>query len=278
MERIFNTIKEQQPTFSKGLKKIATHFFNDPKIFAVHSAAQVGGQIGVSETTVIRFCYKLGYDGYKALQEDVQYYLFQKSSLLDYAEAKRSEANHSIKKMMQNDINHISKLIDQLPEKDLEMAVSTIASADRVLVSGVRSSHALASWFAFALDLVIGRTRFYQPNVDDVLLRISELTESSVFVAFSFHRYAVETVQIAKLAKQQGAFVIAFTDSPFSPISEFSDLVMPVQVKSTLDAAPVVFSLMNSIVSTISLRNSGTFQERADRFDSIEAQEFFYKT
>ncbi|MFD1040552.1 MurR/RpiR family transcriptional regulator [Virgibacillus byunsanensis] len=277
MEHIFSSIKKKQATFSKAFKRVSTYVFNDPKIFAIHSAAQAGRRMGVSETTVIRFSHALGYSGYKALQEDVQFNLFQKSSLSDYAETKRSENNHSIKAMMHNDMDNILKLTEQIADQDLEETVTRIANADRLLISGVRSSHALASWFSFALDLVVGNTRFYQPNVDDVLLRISELTKRSVFVAFSFHRYAVETVHIAKLAQQQGAFVIAFTDSPFAPITEFSDLTLAVQlnVKSTLDAAPVVFSLMNSIVSTISLRNSEAFQERVERFDSIEAQDFF---
>ncbi|MFA1822281.1 MurR/RpiR family transcriptional regulator [Virgibacillus oceani] len=274
MEHIYTAINEQQANFSKGFKKIAASFIQDPKLFAVYSAAEAGKQMGVSETTVIRFSHMLGYKGYKALQEDVQQHLFQKSSLSDYAETKRQG---SIKDMMHNDRDNILKVIEQISEEDLEKAVKKLSVADQVLISGVRSSHAPASWFAFALDLVIGKTRLYQPNSDDVLLRLSELTEKSVFVAFSFHRYTKDTIHMAKLAKQQGAFVITFTDSPFSPISKYADLNLAVQlsIKSTLDVAPVLFSLMNSIVSTISLRNAEDFHRRVKQFDAMEAADFF---
>lgn len=279
MERIYQRIYEHQSTFSKNLQKISAHFYDDPKIFAVFSAAEAAKVIGVSETTVIRFCQKLGYKGYSALQEEVQHLLFQKSSLSDYVEAKAvdDKTSQPIKSLMENDRHAIQKVMEQIPEMHLETAVKKLTAADHVLIAGVRSSHALASWFAFSLDLIIGNTRLYQPNVDDVLLRISKLTEKSVFVAFSFHRYAVDTIHIAKLAKQQGTFVIAFTDSPISPITQHASLVLPIQLnmKSTLDAAPAVLSLTNSIASAVSLAKPDQFHKRAKLFDSINGQDFF---
>ncbi|MBP1970776.1 DNA-binding MurR/RpiR family transcriptional regulator [Virgibacillus natechei] len=279
MERIYQKIYEQQSTFSKNLQKISAHFYDDPKTFAIYSAAEAAKVIGVSETTVIRFCQKLNYKGYSALQKEVQHHLFQKSSLSDYVEAKAvdDKTSEPIKSLMEHDRHSIQKVMEQIPEMHLEKTVKKLANSDHVLIAGARSSHALASWFAFSLDLIVGNTRFYQPNVDDVLLRISELTEQSVFVAFSFHRYAADTIHIAKLAKQRGAFVITFTDSPISPITNHASLVLPLQlnVKSTLDAAPAILSLTNSITSAVSLAKPDQFQKRAKLFDSIDGQDFF---
>ncbi|ASN05364.1 MurR/RpiR family transcriptional regulator [Virgibacillus necropolis] len=279
MERIYQKLYEKQATFSKSLQKVSSCLLNDPKLFIIYSATDAGKEMGVSETTVIRFCQQLGYKGYSDLQEEIRNNLLQKSSLSDYLEDKSVDTtkDQPIKSLMVNDMDNIEKTMKQLSEELLETAVSKIAIADRVLISGVRSSHALASWLAFSLDLIVGNTRLYQPNVDDILLRISELTEKSVFVAFSFHRYAIDTINIAKLAKEQGAFVIAITDSPISPITVYSSLILPVQlnVKSTLDVAPAVLSLTNSIVSTISLGNSDKFQKRAELFDSIKGHDFF---
>lgn len=279
MEHIYQRLYDTQETFSKSLQSISSYLLNDPKLFVIYSAAEAGKEMGVSETTVIRFCQRLGYKGYSGLQEEIRNNLLQKSSLSEYLEDKTVDntKNQPIKNLMVNDIANIEKTLKQLSEEKLETAVSKLAIADRVLVSGVRSSHALASWFAFSLDLVMGNTRLYQPNVDDILLRISELTDKSVCVAFSFHRYAVDTINIAKLAKKQGAFVIAITDSPISPITAYSSLVLPVQlnVKSTLDVAPAVLSLLNSIVSTLSLENTEKFQKRAELFDSIKGNDFF---
>ncbi len=279
MDHIYEKINSQKRTFSKGFNKIANYFLRDPQVFAMNSATQAGVLIGVSETTIIRFANGLGYSGYSELQQDVQQSFFNKSNLSGFLDSKSldSDSSSPIKNLIFNDINNIQQFISQISEKDLEKVVEKLTEANRILTCGVRSSHSFASWFTFALDLIRGDTRLYQPNLDDVLLRISELDKSSVVVAFSFHRYAVDTIHLAKLAKRQGAYIIAFTDSTFAPITKHADTVLPIQlqVKSTLDVAPIAFTLMNSIISSVSLKSPVHFQERINSFDSIRTEDLF---
>lgn len=279
MENIYQKVYEQKNTFTNSLQKIASYILENPRLFAVSSATEAGKQIGVSETTIIRFCKQLGYKGYKELQEEVQNILLQRSSLSDYVEDKKVDGGtaNSIKQLMASDAGNIQKMMQHLSEESLSTAVTKLTNADRVIVAGVRSSHALASWFSYSLDLIHGNTRMYNPGTDDILLRLSELTEKSVFVGFSFHRYAVDTINIAKHAKDKGAFVIGITDSSFSPITAYCDLVLNVQLsgKSTLDAAPAVMSLSNSIIASISLENNEKVKQRVELFDSISGKDFF---
>jgi DNA-binding MurR/RpiR family transcriptional regulator len=178
---------------------------------------------------------------------------------------------------MAKEAKTIQQVAARLPEDKLETIVHRLSDCDRALIAGVRSSHALASWFAFALDLVMGKTRLYQPTVDDVLLRVGELTARSVVVAFSFHRYAADTIHLAKLAKKQEAFVIAITDTPAAPIAVHADVIVPIhlQTVSTLDAATVVMSLAKGIISAVSQQNTEQFQQRVSHFEQIDGKDFF---
>ncbi|MFD2209614.1 MurR/RpiR family transcriptional regulator [Virgibacillus halophilus] len=278
MEAIYQRIAAQQLSFSKNLLKITSHLYEDPKMFAMQSAAEAGKRMGVSETTVIRFCQKLGYAGYRELQEEIRHELFRKSTLAEFVEPVADDAQRaSVKALMAKDINNVQRVLEHLSEDKLAAVVSRLSACDRVLVAGVRSSHALASWFAYALDLVMGKTRLYQPTVDDVLLRVGELTPKSVVVAFSFHRYAADTIHLAKLAKKQGVFVVALTDTPAAPIAAYADMILPIhlQTTSTLDAAPVVMSLAKSIVSAVSLENKEEFQQRVTNFEQLDGNDFF---
>lgn len=278
MENLYTKIKEHQSTFSKSFKKIASHIYSDPSVFAMNSAQEAGRKIGVSETTIIRFARTLGYKGYSDLQQEYQQQIFQKSSLANYRDRKLSSQSqvNSIKELMLNDMNSIQTVVEQISDSDLEQAVIKLSNAKNIFIAGVRSSNALASWFAYALDIVVGNARQYLPS-DDILVRVSELNEKSVFVAFSFHRYGITTINLAKLAKKQGATIISFTDNPYSPISVYSDITLSIQLEkqSTLDLVPAVFSLMNSIISTITLRAPELFQKRVSQFDGIEASSFF---
>lgn len=279
MERIFKRIRNSEQAFSKGLKKAAAYIQQDPSTFATSSAKETGKQIGVSETTIIRFANTLGYDGFRSLQQDVQQQLLQKSSLSDFRDSKitSDSHNHSVKDLMENDRILIQEAMNQLSEKDLEAAITALINADLIQVAGSRSSYSLASWFSFALDLVAGNTHHLHTPGEDVLLRITELNEKSMFVAFSFHRYAIDTINLSKLAKKQGAEVLAFTDNPYSPISDYADITLAIQAKnqSTLDLAPAVLSLLNSIVSAISIKIPQSFENRVAKFDAIDTDGIF---
>lgn len=280
MDTLKITVQEKYNHFSKGLKKVSKHFLTNPEAFALNSAGQVGNQINVSETTVIRFCYALGYSGFSSFQKDIQDQLLNKhSSLFEYHSMKYemdSDQDFS-KKIMQKDAEVINQTAERLSTEDFQRAVDQLAIADRVLVSGVRSSHAMAHWFTFTLELIRGNVRLYRPDIDDLILRIKEMDKNSVFVAFSFHRYAVETINMAKEAKRQGAFVIGITDSEVAPIKDYVDVLFTVKlpVKSTLDVAPAVFSLMNTLISGVSVKNSEKFKERMEAYEQLHFQHFF---
>ncbi|PLR95764.1 MurR/RpiR family transcriptional regulator [Bacillus sp. T33-2] len=280
MESIKRKIEDQFDQFSKGLKKVATYFLKSPEAFAVQPAEQIGKEIGVSETTVIRFCHALGYNGYSLFQKDIQDNMFNRqSSLFEYQAGKKQMEHepHFAKKMLLMDADIIRQTAEGLSEGNFKEAVSRLSGADQVLVSGVRSSHSMAHWFSFSLDLVRGNVRMFRPDTDDVLLRIGELNEDSTLVAFSFHRYALETINIAKEAKKRGAYVIAITDSKVAPIRAHSDISFTVQlpVKSTLDAAPAIFSLMNAIVAGISVKNPELFEKRRKAYENLRLENFF---
>lgn len=276
MEELFAKIEEQNPTYSKSFKKIAGFIFSETNLFAVCSAKQVAHKIGVSETTVIRFCQRLGYEGYGDFQQEIQSRLFEKSSLSGYAH-RTPNLNDSVKNLMAQDAENIQKIIDQIDESVLIEAVDRLTRAERTLVTGSGPSSSMATWFSFALDMIFGNVRSFFPESDNILIRINELNERSVFVAFSFHRYNQSTIKVARTVKERGAFIIGFTDHRFSPLAEVADLTLPIELstRSSLDVAPVVFSIMNSIVSKISLQNPDLIKERSKLLDNLNAKDFF---
>lgn len=280
MDALKSKVQSKYDEFSKGLKMVAKYFLANPEAFAMNSGVQVGQEINVSETTVIRFCHALGYSGYSALQKNVQEQLLnKKSSLFEFHYMKNStEMDQEFsKKMMVKDAEVILQTAERLNGEDFTKAVDHLAQSERVLVSGVRSSHAMAQWFSFTLDLMRGNVRLFRPDTDDIMLRISEMNEGSTFVAFSFHRYALETINMAKEAKRQGAFVIGITDSEVAPIREHADILFTVQlpIKSTLDVAPAVFSLMNAIVGAVAVKNSEQFAKRTKVYEELQLNRFF---
>lgn len=280
MEALFQKINEQYDNMSASLKKVAQYLRKDPESFAVNSAVEMGKKIGVSETSVIRFCHSLGFKGFSSLQKEVRDAVFsQRSTLKAYTTKSilQEGETSSLKKVMQMDAINIQRVADSLQEGTFNEAVAKISSASNIVVAGVRSSHGMAQWFTFALNLIKGNTSCYRPDVDDVFLHLTSMSEQSVFVAFSFHRYALDTLHLAEEAKKRGAFVIGITDNELAPIRDYSSLILAVQlpVTSTLDAAPAVFSLMNAIITAVALENKEVFIKRQEEYESFDGKKFF---
>ena len=69
---ISERIRNGYPSFSKGQKKIANAILHDYDKAAYMTAARLGRLVGVSESTVVRFAYELGFEGYAEFQRSVQ--------------------------------------------------------------------------------------------------------------------------------------------------------------------------------------------------------------
>ena len=69
---LMDRIRNQYPSMSKGQKLIAKFMLESYDKAAFMTAGALGRQVGVSESTVVRFACALGYEGYPKLQRNLQ--------------------------------------------------------------------------------------------------------------------------------------------------------------------------------------------------------------
>lgn len=65
-------INQNFSSFSKGQRLLANYIMENYDKAAFVTASRMGHTVGVSESTVVRFAYALGYDGYPELQRALQ--------------------------------------------------------------------------------------------------------------------------------------------------------------------------------------------------------------
>lgn len=273
-------IEQSFEQLSKSQRKVATYVMEYPGNVAMHSAAEIGSAIGVSETTVIRFCYSLGLSGYVELQKLIRGKLLVKeSSLKTYQQAKLEfeQEPYIFKKVMEQDQQLIAETIKRIDGGDYEQAIDRISKAKQVYVLGLRSSHAAASWIAYTLGLVRENVQLIRTESEDVIQTLSKMNEETVLLVVSFHRYVKETVKITELAYEQKVFVIALTDSRLAPIQPYSHLMFPIYSvnRSTLDATTPLFSFMNAIVAGVSIKEKEQFEARQKIYGKIQGDYLF---
>lgn len=265
---------------SKSQKKVATYVMDQPKKVAMVSAQEIGSEIGVSETTVIRFCYSLQLSGYSELQKIIrEQLLFQESSLTTYQKSKveLEQQPHFLSKVMEQDRVVIAETMHQIKEEDYETAIEQLSKAETIYILGLRSSSAAANWLSYTLGLVRGNVQLMRPESEDVIQTLSQMNDKSVVIVISFHRYLKETIQIAELAHLQQAFIIGVTDSLLAPIHAYSQLLFPIYSpnKSTLDATAALFSFMNAIVAGLAVKEKASFEQRQKSYQALTSDFLF---
>ena len=75
---LLQKIEQAYKTMSKGQKQIARYILENYDKAAFVTASKMGSVVGVSESTVVRFAYALGYDGYPELQRSLQEFIRNK--------------------------------------------------------------------------------------------------------------------------------------------------------------------------------------------------------
>jgi DNA-binding MurR/RpiR family transcriptional regulator len=265
---------------SKGQQKVAKYLLEKPREFAIKPANEIGAEAGVSETTVIRFCYAIKLSGFSELQKKIrEQLLFQESSLENYYSSKLQIADEPnfFTQVMERDCEHIKQMISLIDEDQMNQMVDQLSKAEGLYITGMGISFSAANWLAFTLGLVKDNVKLVRSDTDDILFTLSRMNSRSVLIAISFHRYLKETIKIAKLAKKQGAIVVGITDSPLSPISEYSDMLFPIfpYRKSTIDMATALFSFLNAVVAGVTITNANQFEKQKEQYEELFRNYFF---
>jgi DNA-binding MurR/RpiR family transcriptional regulator len=281
MEPVNVLIRKHFHTLTNRQKLVAEYILNHPHQVAFRKAKEIGELTETSETTVIRLCYTLGFTGYSHLQKDIQV------SLLDHGQTDPlekfklstgalSQNDDLIEHMKKQDIAFIEKTLDNLSKDIFQKVIEAILYSKKRFVVGLRSSYAAANWIAFSLNIVKGNTHLYRGEIDDAISLISNMDEESLVIAFSFPRYAEETISFVKTAKKKGAKILAITDNELSPIGLFADILVKAYTPSPtgLKGMPTIFSLINVIVSGVA---SSKWEEVESRINNYEqtSEKFF---
>ena len=271
---ISQRIKNSYSTFSKGQKKIANAILNDYDKAAYMTAAKLGGLVGVSESTVVRFANELGFEGYSEFQRAVQELVRTKLTPNQRIEVtkKRLGTGDVLENVLESDISKIRYTIDRLDRDAFYKSVDAILSAKSIYVMGARSTESLALVLSYNLSLIFDNVKFIQPkSTAEMFEQMFSIGNDDTLIAFSFPRYSSKMVNAVKYANQNGANVVVFTDSELSPLAEYATSLLTAQsdMASFMDSLVAPLSIINAIIVEITRRREKQITERFDKLEKV---------
>lgn len=265
---LFQRIDEKRPGFSKGQRKLASYISENYEIAAYLTASKLGIEAGVSESTVVRFAYQLGYDGYPELQKAIQVIVKTNSNASQRMSlsSKRYQEKGVLRSVIMTDIDRLKDtLYGGIDEKEFNRAVDLINSGRRIVILGARSAAYLAGLLGYYFRMLFDHVEVVGANsTSETLEQIYTIGENDVMIGITFPRYSKRTITALKYAKDHGASTIALTDNMQSPIVEFSDcsLIAKSDVMTIVDSLAGPVSVVNALVTAVALLRKEEVEKR----------------
>lgn len=271
---LLSVIDEKMPSFSKGQKRIAQYILMHYDKAAFMTASRLGATVGVSESTVVRFASEVGYEGYPQLQRSLQEMIRNKLTAVQRMEVTNDQLGNTdiLTKVLSQDIEKIRKTLEETSKEDFGKAVETLLQARNIYIIGVRSSAALASFIGFYFNLIFDNVRFIcTTSVSEMFESMLRISQGDVLLGISFPRYSKRTVRALEYARDNGAKVLAITDSMDSPLAQCADctLVARSDMASFVDSLVAPLSLINALIVAIGLKRSGQISETFAKLERI---------
>lgn len=272
-------LNQRYKSMSKGQKQLATYIMENYDRAAFITASKMGRIVGVSESTVVRFAYALGYDGYPELQKSLQELIRNKLTSVQRIQlSSEMDMENVLGSVLKSDMSNIRSTIESIDNDAFNAAVEEILEAKRVYIIGLRSALPIAQFLAYYLNFVMDNVVLVSATMSDVIEQMIRIGESDICIGISFPRYSTRTVQAMEFAKSKGAKIVAVTDSSSSPLAERADhcLIAHSDMASFADSLVAPLSLINALIVAIGLRRKEEVSERFDQLEGIWGKEQVY--
>jgi DNA-binding MurR/RpiR family transcriptional regulator len=271
---LMSKIEKAMPAMSKGQRSIAAYILSNYERAAYMTAARVGDESGVSESTVVRFAMELGFDGYphfqKVLQDELKVRLTSVQRMR--ASIKLTDNDDILGAVLQSDLDKLRKTIEHIDRKSFNLAVDLILGANKIYILGVRSAAPLAAFLGFYFNLVFDNVRLvHTTSVSEMFEQILPVTSGDVVIGISFPRYSKRTIKAMEYSRTTGATVIAVTDKADTPVAEHADicLLAPSDMASFVDSLVAPLSLINALIVAIGYKRQDAVTKTLEKLERI---------
>ena len=273
-ENIVKIINGKFPAMSRGQRKLAEYILAQYDKAAFLTAAQIGKQVGVSESTVVRFAGLLGYKGFPQMQkalEGMVYKRLHEAPAVDI-ENENISGQEVLEQILKKDIRNISNTLEMADRRTFEMAVEKLLNARHVYLVGIRGSEPLAVYMGFYLKLMLDEvTVVSNGNTSDLFEELMKINEEDCLVGISFPRYSMRTLKAIEFANSRSVSVITITDSINSSMNLYSscNLIARSDMTAAADSLCAPMSLVNALITAVMAKRRKNLLNRLEMLEDI---------
>jgi RpiR family carbohydrate utilization transcriptional regulator len=206
-------------------RKVADYVLNRADEVIYSSVTDLAQTLEVSESTVVRFCQRLGYQGYPEfkilLARDLGTPFRDTYDTLDT----RDDVSTVVRKTVQISIQALNDTLAVLDPDSVEGAVNLLMVAHHVVLFGCGGSGGSAQ-IAYQKMLRLGLPCSVCTDPHTQTLMAGLATERDVVMGISYSGNNEDVVRAMRVAQDRQAKTVAITNYPISPAAKLADVVL----------------------------------------------------
>ena len=221
-------IRSERDQMSAIERRIADFILENAQLLRDYSSQQLANALGISQSSVVKFCQKLAFKGYPDLKFSISEALARAETGDGAAELpaspderKRTLASSLWKR--KSEAEEATRLINR-PES-VEAATEAIAAAGRVFIIGLGEDDIHARAFALKLAL-LGILTVHNFDTAHMTASMSAAGAGDVLLVFSEHGKQPALCQLGRYFREQGGRVVSITRHTSNALRAHADIAL----------------------------------------------------
>ena len=227
-------LRGMRPSLTPAEERVATKVLADARLASDLTITELAQAASTSETTVLRFCKRLGLRGYPQLRLALaaESAMPREQRMAGSDISADDTIDDIIDKVAAVDSSAVEETAQQLDRVALKAAADAVARATRVDVYGIGASAIVGTDLQQKLHR-IGVISFAWNDPHIALTSATLLTRQDVAIGISHSGATAETIESLAVAHRRGATTVALTNFPLSPLALAADIVLTTAARET---------------------------------------------
>jgi RpiR family carbohydrate utilization transcriptional regulator len=217
------TIRGLLPSLNEQEQKVGEYVLKHPYEVVHLPINDLAQCCGVGDTTIFRFCKKVGADGFQDFKICLAQELEPESPAIYAAVEAGDPLAEAARKVIADDVKALEDTLRVLDLAALDRAADVLLAARRVDIYGSGGAAVAALELQYKL-MRVGVRAVAHTDTEMQVISATLLTPTDAAVGISHSGTAHETRHALEAAKESGARIIAITNHPASPIARLADI------------------------------------------------------
>ncbi|MGP4806442.1 MurR/RpiR family transcriptional regulator [Agrobacterium cavarae] len=226
---VLKVIQAKLEFMTDAERQIGQFIVDDPDRMVQLSSAELAAATGRSQSSVVKFSQKIGYDGYQQLKLAVTKAKAQEWRVPSGMIHGTIDAGDNFvtiqQKLVASKVSAMQQTMEVNAEDAVTAAVSALAAARRIHLAGIGASSLVARDFSYKL-LKLGLVALMDRDPHVQMANAASLNNRDVLFAISHSGSTNETIRLAELAKKGGATVVTLTGLHGNRLSQIADITL----------------------------------------------------